>query len=573
MSRLAVSIALVLGPLVFVVPVLPYLTTALIGDGGDGYQFLGFQYIGNQFIEAGRLFGHTDYWRYPAGIQFQSAADSMLFVLLGVFFYRFRADPILVYNLSVLALLYVNLSLSYIALRTWFDRRLSMLGAVIYGLSFYSLAKVGGHVNLVATAGFPLFFAALYRIWRDGGRWQDFARLTFAAVFLALSSLQYPLILLGGLPFVALAFVLFERAAFVELCRALWAKRLLTVGAVVTALLLVVPFHGVKLAEFVRGETVLPSDQLVIVPPVNFALPNQYTPTVATVAANATRNWIEYSVFVGFAELALLACALHGLCSKWRPLLAFSILVLFVLSLGRGLYPLMFGVMPYRGIIEPARFYVLFYLGITVLILAYLRQQASPRLLLAAAIAVGVERLPMNVPLSRTFQDPALVAAVREKPTAAVLDLPLYTSWWNGNIYDLYSVHYQRPIVAGYFHWSADRPETQTLTRQLHDYGCYPDAERTVRNYTQAAGEERRDSTIQLLEAHDIRVIVLHKYLMLEQCAAARDYINTLLDSARLERLADTDRYTVLWLKPATGATGLGKHDGRALFIGLGRLQ
>lgn len=177
--------ALLLTALVCIAPALSVLRTRIIGDGGDNYQFLGFQYIAHRLVSSGHLgFGHTSYWRYPAGFDLQRGADSMLFIAIGLVFYGITAEPVLVYNLSVLTLVLLNLLVSYLAFRTWFNRTISFIGGVMYGLSFYSLAKVGGHVNLISTAGFALFFAAIYRIYRDDGQLRDFILLAASVVYL-----------------------------------------------------------------------------------------------------------------------------------------------------------------------------------------------------------------------------------------------------------------------------------------------------------------------------------------------------------------------------------------------------
>src|SRR5262245_56785645 len=79
-------LALLVGLTVLAVaPALPFLTTRVIGDGGDAYQFVGFQYVAQRLIAAGEFpFGWTDFWRYPHGIRFQNTYDSSLLVLIGL---------------------------------------------------------------------------------------------------------------------------------------------------------------------------------------------------------------------------------------------------------------------------------------------------------------------------------------------------------------------------------------------------------------------------------------------------------------------------------------------------------
>ena len=540
--------------LIYMSPALPRLNTAVIGDGGDNYQFLGFQYLAHRLVSEGHFgLGQTTYWRYPAGIDLQSAADSMLFVAIGLVFYQFTPDPVLVYNFSVLLLVFLNLLFSYAAFRTWFSRGLALLGAVIYGLSFYSLSKVGGHVNLISTAGFAVFFAAIYRIWRDDGRTRDFAMMAVSVAYLTLSSLQYPLLLAGGLPFLIVLVFVMDRSSLVRLFQILWRKKILFVASAGLALLVVFPFEGRKLMEFLRGETLLPADQFIAVPPINLIVPNRYIPTIVASIHNDSRGWIEYSIFLGFVEIVMLAISIIKVRSNPKPPLLLATMALFsVLTLGWWPYAYLFRVMPYRGIIEPGRFYVLLYLAITLLILFQLQQVRSKRVVLLVASLIAVERLPLHFYLSPTHREEDLVAAIRARPSHAVLDLPAYASWWNGQRYDLYSVYYDRPIVEGYFNWSGDLPSSRILTDRLNEFRCYLEPEQVV-HYDAALAKQKHDEILHELVKYGIRIVVVHRDLFgsPSECGAAPQFVDALLqEKERWEVLLDTPKKRVLWLRP-----------------------
>ena len=552
-----VTLLLLIGlTLACMAPALPRLTTSIIGDGGDNYAFLGFQHLATHLLSSGGWFsGWTDYWRYPAGIDVQGATDCMLFMAIGLVLYGVTSDPVLVYNLSVLILVFLNLACCYVAFRTWFERNLALLGAIIYGLSFFSLARIGGHINLVSTAGFPLFVSALYRIYRHGGRPRDFFLLSASMTYLTMASLQYTLLVVAALPFAAGLMLLFERQAAVELLSVLWRRKWALVAALLVSLVVVAPFEGRKILQFVSGKTIMPTDQLVKIPAINYFLANAYTPTIASALPNGSRAWIEYCVFVGFAEMAVLAAAL------WRMpktggfrLLAGTAAVFFVLSLGAWPYPILFRVLPYRGIIEPGRLYVVLYLAVTLLVLLYMRRANSRTLYWAVLACVCLERVPMHAYLSPTLREPLLIAAVQSRPTRAVLDLPAYDSWWWGQNYDLYSVYYNRPIVGGYFHWSGDRPESRALVDRLREFRCYFDPREALTEFDPAKGARRRDEIIETLVEHDIRVVVIHKdlYGTDAQCGASRRFIESLVGQPeRWEVLLDSRAKQVLWLRPA----------------------
>ncbi|PYV13436.1 MAG: hypothetical protein DMG07_14525, partial [Acidobacteria bacterium] len=421
-----VPTALVLSVLVALWPALPALDSAVIGDGGDNYQFLGFQYLAHRLAAAGRFpFGWTDLWRYPYGIEFQSPSDSTLVILFGLVLYPLLGDPIRVYNVSVIGLVAANVSLSYLAFRAWFRPAVALLGAILFGLSFYSLGKIGGHVNLIPTAGFALSASAVYRIHVERASPASLARLVLACLVVAFSSLQHPLLVAGSLPFLAALALAFFPAASADFVRTLWRRRLavaLSAAALVGAFSL---FHGRKLAEAARGEVVLPPETIVSVPAVNFVVANRYLATVASLVSNSTRPWIEYTVFFGYVEIVLFAVALSRLeRSRLQWSLVAGTALFCWLSLGLWPYEYLFRHMPYRGIIEPGRFSTFAYLGMTILILLFLDRIKRNWLLLLTGVLLMAERLPCNFHLSPTHRDPELVAAVRSRPTRAVLDLP-----------------------------------------------------------------------------------------------------------------------------------------------------
>jgi hypothetical protein len=550
--RLLAPILLLLITTLVLFPAFSGIGSHVIGDGGDNYQFLGFQSLGHRLWSEGKFpFGWTDYWRYPHGVQFQSATDSTLLVLAGLVLYPLLHDPVVVYNAAVIALLLANASLSYLAFRTWFARPQALLGAIVYGLSFYSLGKLGGHVNLITTAGFALFAAAVLRL-QDAKRPRAaWVQLVLACLTVAFASLQYPLILVGALPFAAgLTLVFFPDTAraLVQTLRRQWLAFALSAAALAAAFGL---FHGRKLLDLARGEVQLPPETIITVPAVNFVSANRYLPVAASVLSNSTRPWIEYAVFFGYVEIALAGLALVVLPrSRLKWYLAAATALFLVLSLGRWPYPYLFRVLPYRGIIEPARFCTIAYLAATILILLLLERIEKKWALAAIGVLLVAERLPRNFHLSPPHRDPELVAAVRSRPTRAVLDLPAYTSWWNGQRYDLYSVHYDRPIVMGYIHWSGDGPASSRLVRELAPFGCHVNPQEAPHETDAERLRQKAAQILGVMREHGIRTVVLHKDLFRSdpECGTARLYIDALLEKTeQWEVVLDTPAKRVLW--------------------------
>ena len=553
---------LIVVALIWFAPALVVMGSRIVGDGGDNYQFLGFQFLAHRLWSDGAFpFGWTNYWRYPVGINFQSATDCTLLSVLGIALYPMLRDPVVVYNSTILILLLANALLAYAAFRTWFDEWRSAIGALIYGLSFYSLAKVGGHVNLLSTAGFVMLLAAVCRLHRSGGAWPDWLRLGLACTYLAFSSLQYPLIVIGMAAVLApFAFWLLPDESR-EFLRLLLRSKRRMVATLFGIVLLFSLFHGHKFVDVWNGTLLLPTDQLSYVSPINWVVPNTYVPTVLAMFPNRTASWIESSVFLGYVEMALLVAATFlAVSSRVGRFLLVATGVTFVLALGDpGVasrlwpYPYLFSFTPFRGVIEPARLYVVVYLGVTLLILYWLSRVRDRRMLALVLLLLTLERLPWNVHLSQTFRDDALVAAVQKRPTSAVLDFPVYSSWWFGQRYDLYSVFYDRPIVNGYVHWSGDYPESRSVVDQFKEYRCNFQGDGTSRTFDPVVAASNRARIIDWLGGNNVRTVVVHTDLFPseEECGAARQYVTSLFDEPeRWEVLLDTPGKRVLWLKP-----------------------
>lgn len=560
-NKLIVGISFIILTLIITFPSIFFLTTKVIGDGGDGFQFMGFQYIAKMLFSHGQFpFGWTNYWRYPYGVEFQNISDSSLFTLLGLLFYSFLTNPILIYNLSVLFLIFLNLGLSYIVFRTYFTRILSFTGTIIYGLSFFTISKLGGHVNLILTAAFPFFFYSVYKIYKNNGSLQSFIIFSFASLLLIFSSLQFPLFLLGGLPFIMILLYVFYPQELKSFAGVIWNKKKYTLISIVIIFMFFFLLHGNKLIAYLQGNVQLPVNEITTVPPENLFLPNQYLHTVSSVITNDSKEWIEYSLFLGYIEIILLAGALvFTKENKLKSFFVYFTLIFLIISLGKQPilswlwpYQYLFHILPYRGIIEPGRFFMLFYLGITFLILLLLQKITNKYVLLAIALLLIVERLPVGFRLTDESINQALVSKVQQSPTRAVLDLPIYTDWWNGQLYDYYSIYYQKPIVNGYFHWSGNTPVAKSLVNQMGEYTCYYDPNAALQQYDQNLAQYKKKQILNIMNIYQIKTLIIHKnlYLNSEHCGQAKNYIQTLIeDQNQWQKLYEDTNSLVLWLK------------------------
>ena len=547
--------------LIVTFPAIFYMSDRMIGDGGDGYQFAMFQYLGKKLFFEGKFpFGWTNFLRYPYGIDFQNITDSSLVVITGVMLYQFFSNPVVVYNITVLLFLFLNLSLTYISFRTLFPRLQSVIGAVIYGLSTYTLARMNGHLSLMFTSCFPLWISSLIEIYKHHGSKKSFMMFAIASILVAFSSLQYPLLVLGALPFAAGAWYGFFPHSFKKFFAILWGKRLYAIIAGMFMIIVFLFFHGNKLVAFGNNEVQLPVNEFSTVEPLNLILPNSYLRIASSVIiTNDTKEWIEHGVFIGYIELVLFITALILLKNTRIKLFTISMFVVFLL-LAMGTQPwlepiwpyqYLFNILPYRGIIEPGRFFVFWYLALTFMILFLLRH-VDRKVLIAVLVLVILERLPVNMQFSPTYYDKAFIEKAKEPPSQAILDLPVYTDWWNGQIYDMYAVHYQKPIVNGYFHWSGNTPLAKRLVTMMEPFVCYYNEKHEYKQLTFHEGQLLKEQVLEQLSNYEIRTVVIHKDLNYneERCAIPKKNIETLVeDKDRWLLVFENEEKKILWLK------------------------
>lgn len=538
-------------------PAVLYLKTSIIGDAGDNFQFMGFQYVGKLLFSQGNFpFGWVNYWRYPNGINFQNASESGLFILIGLFLYPLISNPLLVYNLSVLFLIILNLLLTYVAFRIVFKSAVSLIGAIMYGLSFYTLARIGGHPNLILHAGFPLFFFSLFLIHKEKGSLKSFLLFTLAILTLTLSSLQYPLLLLGSLVFILPLTILFYPQKVKEFLIIINKRKKYTVASLAIFFLIVLFLYGTKISLFLSGGVKLPDYKLFSVPAINFLIPNSYIISLSNVVLNHSQSWIEYVVFLGFIEIILFISAL--LLFKRMPGKKFfllSFLILLIISLGKQTfltyfwpYQYLLGIFPFRGIIEPGRFFVILNFFLTLIAVIYISKVKNQLILLLILFLLLVERTPININITEIPKQESFFNSVKHSDSQAVLDLPLFTEWWNGHWYDLYSIYYQKPIVNGYFHWSGDKYDPKSFVEELKEYRCDPFP---PKSYDEELAHFRKDRTFRLLNYYNIRTIVYHKNLaVFKECGYVDQYLQVFLNEPdRFITLYEDADNKVLWLK------------------------
>jgi hypothetical protein len=120
------------------------------------------------------------------------------------------------------------------------------------------------------------------------------------------------------------------------------------------------------------------------------------------------------------------------------------------------------------------------------------------------------ERLPYRFYSSAPLNNKAYQKIVRDTDSKAIMDIPV-------NIFDpsynILSLEYEKPIINGYFHWSADGPLEKSLITDRGLIARYSCGEESLSNISlDKTIEENSDrEMLDLLKANGITTLVLHK--------------------------------------------------------------
>jgi hypothetical protein len=282
-------------------------------------------------------YGWTDLLRSPQGT---TQYLETLIPLVGIAAWpaRLVGDPLLHYNLVVVALLALNAWSGFLLVR---DRTASaaagVVGGITYGLSPYLLAHLGaGHLNLVAAFWPPLFVLCLLRALERGSfAWAALAGLCLAGT--VYTDLQWTLALGLLAPLlVAWRLVAGGRA---RAARALACAGLAAALAALLACPLLVGIADEAAGAAAPGKAEAIENSAVL---LAFVAPQPAHPVWGT----AVRGWYaargldegdEQVVALGHAPLALAAVGLASRRTR-RPIWLLALLAFVVLALGPRLH-------------------------------------------------------------------------------------------------------------------------------------------------------------------------------------------------------------------------------------------
>lgn len=543
-------------------PAIPNLSTHLIGDGGDTYQYAGFQQLVANNLQQGQWpFAATTAWRYPAGIDFFRAQDGTLPNLASGLLLLATNQPTLSYNLTIFGLLLANFLASYFLIKDLTESKaIGLVGGVGIGLSFYNLARSAGHLNLLGTGGFSLLLLALIRLWKKI-TWPNVALLGLSLAWLTLSSFQYvvvTMILLAVLGPVWLVTTGQPALAWLLSWRHHLGKVLVMAGSLtaVTA-----PFLLPVIQAFLAQDFVSHHQAASFSPPLlAYLLPDRFLPVNLSQLNPISEASIERVVFIGWLELAALIAFI------WRfrrqtigKLVGLASVTLFVLSLGVSLagtgiplpYAVVSEIFPFSAVPETGRF-MFFVQLLSVLCLGWWLQKLPSAKRLAATGGVLAILLFERFSWGQFYQLPpqptAFLPAVQASSGAAVLDIPL-----NRQRVSAYPWYYQKAVLDGEAHWIGNtEPSLAFLEEQgLVDFKCDP-TKKLV--FDDAGWHDVSQHNQQLLAAfrrNQIQTLVLHSNSTLywPTCQNVLARVRSFIPAYAIatETLATTDPIQIHW--------------------------
>ncbi len=516
--------------LLFTFPGILHFSGKIIGeDSKDSLQYVAFQNLfARQVTHFIYPFSHTDFWRYPVGFDFSRGFDSYLAVALGGMLNVFLGAT-LAYNTTLILFMSANALISYFFFKKITSSTiLGIAGALIYGLSFYALGKAASHTNLVFIGGFPLLASSILNLIQKAKlSKKDFLFFFGALLLIALSSLEYFLFALIILLVGSIVGYLIYKQNFISfLVKIVDEKQNLMIALIIFTAVFALFFLS-SIAAIINGTFTTfarPHDLYLFTPSLkDYIYPNPYFPLiVGKIFSNTTFASIERSVFLGWAEIIFFIAFFFSKVKKSVKIFCGTLFVIFLfLSMGYGKddslfflpYHFLQNIFPFNSVVETGRFMLIGYFFLTLGVVLFLKSIENPRLknwLIGILIVAAIfERLPSGFYTADNWSNKTFIKVVQKQDSKAVLDLPVKLDYAP---YDLLSTYYDKPIVNGYFHWSADGPVEQSFIRNnfINRYIC--SASDPILNGINNASESQEDTAmINALKSNGINTIVIHK--------------------------------------------------------------
>jgi hypothetical protein len=538
--------------LIFTYPAIFNFSSDFISDGGDLFLFAMHQ-VKTNFATGEYAFAHSFLQRYPVGYNFGIGIDAIFGVVSGALILDLTKHPVFTYNAVIIWQFVVNAFMAYLlGWQLTKKKSLGLVMGVMYGLSFYSLARAAGHLNLMFVAGWPLLALGVLKLQAQKTSWLHVLTLYAGLWLLSWASLQYAimvvlLILLGG----GVSVIFYQSQArqfIINNLRLTWAHLLF--GTIFT-LAFLWPFlptvQGIVSGSFQthgRDQALESYD----VDSYSFFMPNPYNHTLFnSILPQDDFPNIESGLFLGVVEILLFIFFFKSQRSKKEKLYLGALVGLFfVVALGvveSGFpmpYLLIAGKFPFSGVAEPGRYVVIFSLFMGIASIMALDSIKSKRLRTIATWLVLLLLILERVP-QKYFQAPAnyneSIQILASQPGLGVFNIPAHHYRQD---YSLTPVYTGKSITDGYIHWSVNTAENRSFIEEtagghLVRYGCDEDdliATELSDPAVASAESQLNQEMLDKLRANKIRTIVVYKNgeYYFPYCANVRARLAHLLD-------------------------------------------
>lgn len=493
---------------------------------------------------------------YPQGIDVFSGYDGPLVLAVALPAIWLSGNPVLAYNIFILSA-FIFTALATYALLRYLTGSLyaSVIGGFIFGFSPYMMVRATLHPNLIMLGVIPLLALATIRFYR-APKIKNTLWLGGAALLSALSSWYYAL---GGIMFIALAFIISSRTLIKRLKITLAACLIVVLALLLPALPMILSETGGQRAtniDHVRAWGLRPINLIVPHPFMNAFTDLAKPIYMEQVDSKNGPNIIELSNYMGLVMVALMAAFYirrKNIEAREAALWTTTFAAFLILALGISLklngtdIPMPFAALhelfPYSSFRVPNRFFVYALLAGTVLSAYYLRRfreilKKRKMLLSLATVLLATllvsERMIFPFPLMK-HRVPAFYNDIAQDPEAyAIADLPFI--YPGVSQYNYFQTIHGKPIVTGEFFYTAysDRLFSYLESNPLLSAGvCRKSGPR------EAAPDDIKAS-MDDLHSNNVRYVVIHNLILqnIPDCANAYSYIR---DFFRQEDLYFTD--------------------------------
>ncbi|MEM3362587.1 MAG: hypothetical protein QXD43_03765 [Candidatus Aenigmatarchaeota archaeon] len=515
---------------IFLIIILTYpacfhLNDKLIGDGGDNYQFLSFQYIAYKNISKGIFpFSWSNVLRFPYGFDFSRGYDGTYAVLGGALLNFILNNKVLSYNLVVFSIFFLNCLFSYLLFqKITRSSLLGIIGATIYGFSFYVIARAAGHINLLFIGGFPLLFYAVLLL-KEKQSLLNFILIPTAILLIAFGSVQYLLFLLIFTLFFLLISFFFYRNEIYQLKRVLINNINKVIIASIYFIFIFLLFYFPYIDSlFIKHTFVFPNSKLQffdLKPEIyDYILPNPFLKNllITKLWKNSYQAKIDKVVFLGFGELIAFLYFLTSRSNKRLKLYLLTMVSVFI-GIPHLIYPHLYSYFPFSTTAEISRYYVFYYLFLTigsVLGLSSIRLKKRYVLIIIFFILIILERFSTNFYLSDINEWKRVYNIVKQQSTEGVVILPL-SNWYSK--YNLLPVFTDKKLVDGYIHWSANDEDSNKFIQNCGEMNRFNlESEKIpIELFSNKQFIQKEimlnKALINCLKQNNIRIIVFDKY-------------------------------------------------------------